>query len=350
MFVFMTSLRFQVSQCFPWIARGAFFGAAVVLLVGCGGGGGGAAPIGTEGAYTVGGVVNGLTAGKALVLQNGGTDDLGVNSNGNFAFATRLNSGAAYAVTVKTQPDGQRCVVSQGAGTVTANVSGVVVHCEALPFATYTVGGVVSGLESGGVVVLQNNAGDDVSVGSNGGFTFPTPVVEGAGYSVAVKTQPSWQTCTVQSGAGTVSKNNVQAIQVNCDSLLAQLEGFWVEDLCLPMAWGTALTIARQGPSQVHVKQMGVIYEDGYCSGAFRTLTPSDMGNAVFTRVTSSGGLTAFWGAWPERNGNYDRAIWTRVGPYLCFLRDNPESPSTMAEVEARTAAGITSKACARRR
>lgn len=346
----MTNCRSQISQCFPCIARSAFFGMAAALLVGCGGGSGGAAPIGTDGAYTVGGVVNGLTAGKALVLQNGGGDDLGVNSNGNFAFATRLNSGVAYAVTVKAQPDGLRCVVSQGAGTVTANVSGVVVHCEALPVATYTVGGVVSGLESGGAVVLQNNAGDDVSVGSNGGFTFPTPVGEGASYSVAVKTQPSWQTCTVQNGAGTVSKNNVQAIQVNCDSLMAQLEGFWVEDLCLPMALGTALTIARQGPSQVNVKQMGVIYEDGYCSGAFRTLTPSDMGNAVFTRITSSGGLTAFWGTWPERNGNYDTAIWTRVGPYLCFLRDNPERPSTMAEVEARTAAAITGKACARQR
>ncbi len=346
----MTSHRSQVPQCFPWIARGALFGAAAALLVGCGGGSGSAAPIGTEGAYTVGGVVSGLTAGKALILQNSGGDDLGVNSNGNFAFATRLDSGAAYAVTVKAQPDGLRCVVSQGAGTVTANVSAVVVRCEALPVATYTVGGVVSGLDSGGAVVLQNNAGDDVSVDSNGGFTFPMALGEGASYSVAVKTQPSWQTCTVQNGAGTVSKTNVQAIQVNCDSLMAQLEGFWVEDLCLPMAWGTALTIARQGQSQVNVKQMGVIYEDGYCSGAFRTLTPSDAGNAVFTRVTSSGGLTAFWGAWPERNGNYDAAIWTRVGPYLCFLRDNPERPSTMAEVETRTADAITGKACARRR
>ncbi|RQO80654.1 hypothetical protein DBV10_18015 [Acidovorax sp. FJL06] len=261
-----------------------------------------------------------------------------------------MDSGVAYTVTVKTQPDGLRCAVSQGAGAVTANVSSVSVRCEALPAAMYTVGGAVVGLASGGGVVLQNNGGEDVSVGGNGGFTFPTAMVAGAGYLVTVKTQPSWQTCTIQNGAGTVSTANVQAVQVSCDALIAPLEGFWVADLCLPMALGHAWTIARQGESQVHVKQMGVAYENGSCSGAFRTWTPSDMGNAVFTKVTSSGPLTAFWGKWPQGNGDYDLAIWTRVGPYLCFLRDNPEWPSTMAEVEARTAGAIAGKACARQR
>jgi len=48
-----------------------------------------------------------------------------------FTFATALNSGASYAVTVFTQPSSpaQNCVVTNGSGTATANVTSVMVDC-----------------------------------------------------------------------------------------------------------------------------------------------------------------------------------------------------------------------------
>jgi hypothetical protein len=56
---------------------------------------------------------------------------LPVSANGSFAFATAIASGAAYAVTVLTQPTGQTCVVSAGSGTVgAAIVPNVVVTCQ----------------------------------------------------------------------------------------------------------------------------------------------------------------------------------------------------------------------------
>ncbi len=79
--------------------------------------------------FTVGGVVTGR-ARAGLVLQNNGGDDLAVNANGSFTFATPIASGATYAVTVKTAPPRRVCSVSAGSGTVGAgNITNVVVDC-----------------------------------------------------------------------------------------------------------------------------------------------------------------------------------------------------------------------------
>ncbi len=62
------------------------------------------------------------------------------------------------------------------------------------PLPTYSIGGTVSGLS--GTVVLQDNGVDDLSVSSDGPFTFGTPVADGTAYNVTVKSNPSGQTCT----------------------------------------------------------------------------------------------------------------------------------------------------------
>ena len=78
--------------------------------------------------YTLGGTVSGLT-GSGLKLRNNGGDELAV-SGATFTFATSLDSGASYAVTVSTQPSGQTCGITSGAGQVAgANVDNVAVSC-----------------------------------------------------------------------------------------------------------------------------------------------------------------------------------------------------------------------------
>jgi hypothetical protein len=80
--------------------------------------------------YSIGGTVSGLS-GKVILRDNGG-DDLSVSANGSFTFKTHLASGAAYAVTVETNPTGQACTVANGSGTVaSANVTNVAVTCAA---------------------------------------------------------------------------------------------------------------------------------------------------------------------------------------------------------------------------
>jgi glucuronoarabinoxylan endo-1,4-beta-xylanase len=79
--------------------------------------------------YTIGGTVSGLT-GAGLVLQDNGGDNLSVSANGAFTFATKLQSGATYDVTVFAQPAGQTCAAASNSGTVaSAAITTVVVAC-----------------------------------------------------------------------------------------------------------------------------------------------------------------------------------------------------------------------------
>ena len=95
--------------------------------------GGGADSSGTGGSggtasYSVGGTVSGLSG--TVVLQDNGGDDLSVDADGPFTFATSVAGGAGYQVTVKTNPSGQACTVSNGSGTVSgSDVTGVTVAC-----------------------------------------------------------------------------------------------------------------------------------------------------------------------------------------------------------------------------
>ena len=81
--------------------------------------------------YSVGGTVSGLV-GNSVTLSLNGTESLPVASNGSFTFSTMLAGGAAYAVTVQTQPTSppEVCTVTNGSGTIAgANVTSVQVTC-----------------------------------------------------------------------------------------------------------------------------------------------------------------------------------------------------------------------------
>ncbi|MFZ4789744.1 MAG: beta strand repeat-containing protein, partial [Candidatus Competibacteraceae bacterium] len=110
--------------------------------------------------YTIGGSLSGLGSDKSVTLLNNSGDSRIVAANGVFTFTTLVASGGGYAVTVGTQPTGQICTVSNGAGTATANVITVAVNCATT---TYTL-----------TVAKTGNGSGTVS----GGGTFPynTPV------------------------------------------------------------------------------------------------------------------------------------------------------------------------------
>jgi hypothetical protein len=177
-------------------------------LEGCGGGDDDTPPAPAPATFTVGGNVSGLSG--SVVLRLNGANDLTVNASGTFAFSNQLGSGTAYTVTVQTQPATQTCVVTNGSGNVTANVTNVAVACTSN---TFTIGGALSGLN--GTVVLQNNGGNDLSLTADGNFAFSTAVNSGAAYSVTVLTQPVGQTCAVTNGSGNANAN-VTNVAVNC--------------------------------------------------------------------------------------------------------------------------------------
>ena len=183
--------------------------------------------------FTIGGTVSGLNTGASVTLLDNATDSLTVSTNGTFTFKTALATGAAYNVTVNTQPVGETCTVTGASGTVaSANVPNVSVSCATN---TFTIGGTVSGLNTGASVTLLDNATDSLTVGTNGAFTFKIALATGAAYSVTVSTQPTGQTCTITNGTGTVASANITNVNVSCSSGTGGSGTFWTPYTASPV-------------------------------------------------------------------------------------------------------------------
>lgn len=91
------------------------------------------AQAGCSNSYTVGGTVSGLSG--TLVLQNNGSDDLVLTSNGSFTFPTPVNECESYDVTVLTNPSTQFCHIRDNQGAYSgANVTNVTVQCSSSDF------------------------------------------------------------------------------------------------------------------------------------------------------------------------------------------------------------------------
>ncbi|NOT99899.1 MAG: hypothetical protein HOO97_12535, partial [Sideroxydans sp.] len=230
--------------------------------------------------YTIGGTVSGLTAGT-LVLQNNGGDNKSLTADGNFTFTTPVTG--AYSVTVLTQPAGQTCTVTSGSGTAAANVSNVAVSCANNPAPTYTIGGAVSGLT--GTLVLQNNAGDNLSLTTNASFTFATPVT--GAYSVTVLTQPAGQTCSMTSGSGTAAAN-VSNVAVSCSSNGSSATTLAGSGM-LGSADGTGVAASFDTPFGITSDSAGNLYVTDSFGQIIRKTTPAGVVSTIAGTVATPG-------------------------------------------------------------
>ncbi len=195
--------------------------------------------------FTIGGSVSGLL-GTGLVLQDNGGDNLSITGNGTFTFATGVDSGAAYKVTVLTEPTGpsQTCAVANGSGNASASVTNVQVACSV----GYTIGGTISGLTGTGLV-LQDNGGDNLTITGNGSFTFATALTSGSSYDVTVLTQPSSpsETCALTDGTGKATAN-IANISISCAPQMAS-EWTWESGSDTGNPTGTYGTLGKSSSS-----------------------------------------------------------------------------------------------------
>lgn len=230
--------------------------------------------------------------------------------------------------------------------------------------AGYSVGGAVSGLAAGATVVLQQNGGDDLSVTSNGPFTFQTPMENGANYVVTVKTQPSGQTCSVTNGSGSAT-SNVDDIAVSCGTGSGQtptptptptlgvdgLVGSWLQSLCV-QANGSGnrkfLRVTKTGETSFSLETGVMQYAATDCSGSGSLYgQPTQGGSVSLFRTAATSTLAANWGLWTYTGGQA-YSIWAKKGEtILCLIGDsNPSSFPTAAAVEGYADLSIQGGAC----
>lgn len=183
------------------------------------------------GGYHVGGTVSGLDATKQLTLLNNGVDLLEIGNPSNnypsFEFNHRVASTSGYAVTVKTNPPGQTCTVTQNGSGKPANHKGhrqVGIACVDNP-AAWSVGGSVQGLAAHESLSLTLNGQNQPNpiAGSGIGtnpilFTLRPELPNGLPYTVSVAQggNPAGKTCTVANGSGVIQSQDVTTVSVIC--------------------------------------------------------------------------------------------------------------------------------------
>jgi trimeric autotransporter adhesin len=204
---------------------------------------------GAQDGFTVGGNVSGLV-GSGLVLQNNGAGDLPIAADGAFTFTSRFATGTAYSVAVVSHPTApsQTCSVARGNGSIAgANVADVAVTCATGQF---SIRGTVSGLTGAGLV-LQNNGGNDLPISAAGTFAFANKLVDGATYTVTVRTQPTGQNCVVRNPSGTIRGADASNVEVACASnrftIGGRVTGLAGSGLSLQLNGGNDLSIVGNG-------------------------------------------------------------------------------------------------------
>lgn len=200
------------------------------LLAGCGGGSGGdtpappAPPAPNVSTFAVSVNLNAVGVGETFQFSLGAQSlslmQAGVATN----FGTALASGSTYTVNQTAGP--RTCTLSSNrTGTLTANVA-VTADCGQPPASTALIGTLRGPL--GVSVVLQNNGGDDLAatvLRSPGvidpydetPFSFPTRLLDGSAYQVAIKTTPVGQTCRVYKGATGTMPVSATSVRVGCE-------------------------------------------------------------------------------------------------------------------------------------
>ena len=128
----------------------------------------------------------------------------------------------------------------------------ITVNAAAAP--TYTIGGTVTGLDSGTSVVLLDNGTNAKTVSSNTSFTFTTPLASGTTYTVTVGTEPTGESCQITNGGPLTVTANVTNVAVTCTAVSVSGPTVEAEHALAQTGLGIALA------NNVLQSQLGVIF------------------------------------------------------------------------------------------
>lgn len=215
-------------------ARTAAALALAAALASCGGG---------SSNYTIGGTVYNLQTGSKLVLTTNGMEvtveqKQPKDANGNlppvaYAFPSQLEYGEVYNVLPKQigtysdgspqyqMPEHQDCgPTASGRISDTAGRLSEIRADYQCSLVSRSIGGVVKGLTTGSVTLLNGTTGGSVKIFApttpgDVGFTFGALVTYGQTYGVTILEQDKVN-CTISNGAGTMGDDNITNIVVNC--------------------------------------------------------------------------------------------------------------------------------------
>ncbi len=205
----------------------------------------------------------------------------------------------------------------------------------------FSIGGTLTGLNTGNTVVLQNNGSDDLALPSNTSFTFLNRIKSPETYAVTVKTQPNGQTCTVSNGSGSAT-TDISNISVTCGTPPASgvnaLAGEWQQNSCTKLGTNssarTLYKLAATGSESFSWASGIVQYANADCSGNGSALPATVMANAQITSIKSNVNIASHWATMTLITNTKSYLVWSKLNATtLCVIGD--ENPSLFATPEA---------------
>jgi hypothetical protein len=174
---------------------------------------------GSSGQLVLGGYISGLTKESVVLQYNGGHDytvtPAMLGLNGQFYFPDLIGVDEQYTVTVKSWPSNvDHCEVANGTGRSAFDITNVMVTCF---LKTHTLGGKVSGVTGGTLVVVNGNDKLEIQPGAQT-FTMPAKVGEDVPYGITILSKPDNLNCTVANGSGTMGTADVGNVVISCGS------------------------------------------------------------------------------------------------------------------------------------
>lgn len=119
---------------------------------------------------------------------------------GTFRFPTAVPYGSTYDVAFSTVPPGWDCTLDGGAGTVLGPVTDISLACSRQ---TFTLGGTVTGLDAG-LLLVESATAQQLPVTTTP-FSFAQPIPYGTNVSVSIATHPASTFCRASNGTGTLT-------------------------------------------------------------------------------------------------------------------------------------------------
>ena len=154
----------------------------------------------------------------------------------------------------------------------------------------FTLGGSLSGLDSGKTLVLRNNGGSDLALAANGSFRFSGTVVNGDSYTVDVTTQPADQSCSVSNASGTVSGANVADIVVACSAAPASVSRVALSSTSTTVVSTTSTPNSALQSVTIN-NNLPYVYSGASLSVKLVTSAPCGAGGCSFTSYTNNSRL-----------------------------------------------------------
>ncbi|WP_292935788.1 hypothetical protein [Noviherbaspirillum sp.] len=130
-----------------------------------------------------------------------------------------------------------------------------------------TIGGTITGLPAGVIVLLVNNGSDTIHVDGSGNFTFDKKLPAGSAYNVTLFTQSTGASCSVVNGAGTVDQHasNVSNISVSCEPAAVAFLSYNIGVTVSGLAEGASVTLINNGKDSLKVSENGLfVFPNAY--------------------------------------------------------------------------------------